>query len=409
MAVLIRAAGALLLAACALAMAADPLRHGRLLFEAARGMDTVTATMGTPVQPVPAHEFPCARCHGDAGQGDSEGGIEAPPLRGEGRTQQDIAGWLSAALRDGHGSDGRVLAAAMPRYAMSGRDLDALAAYVAALPYADRPGLDAQTLAISVDFSGSGFAPEAQQALLALLQEDAAALNREGGIFGRRFSIVGDDDAAFFGLGWVADPERRVAHLAVRAPPPSAVPACVGCCLSLHPDLEAQVAWLSGYLREQGLRPDYYGPLAASLAPDADIADAGRTSVPVLLGTAGALRRGRAQTTYVFGDLDAFSVADTAGLIQVTAIDLPGQLRAVRQLQSTHPRLASPRVASAGVELRRAFALAARALEANGRRVGVRATCDYLATLVPMEQGFSLVRLSDGEVVATSAKTPSKR
>lgn len=406
MVVLIRTASALLLAACTLAIAADPLRHGRLLFEATRGTDPVAATMGTPAQPAPAREFPCARCHGDAGQGGSEGGIEAPPLRSEGRTQQDIAGWLSAALRDGRGRDGRALAAAMPRYAMSGRDLDALAAYVAALPYANRPGLDARTLAISVDLSGSGFTPEEQRALLALLRQDAAELDREGGIFGRRLAIVEDDDVAFFGLGWVADPERHIPHLAVRTQPPSAVPVCVGCCLSLHPDLEAQMAWLNSYLSERGLRPDYYGPLVASLAPDADIADAGRTSVPVLLGAVGTLQRWRAKTTYVFGDLDAFSGADPAGLIQVAAIDLPSHILAVRQLQSTHPLFASPRVASAGVELRRAFALAARALVANGRRVGVRGTCDYLAMLVPMEYGFSLVRLSDGEVVAASAKTP---
>ena len=108
----------------------------------------------------------------------------------------------------------------------------------------------------------------------------------------------------------------------------------------------------------------------------------------------------------MFGDFDAFSRGDPAGLIQVAAIDMPRQMLAVRKLQGSHPLLASPRMASAGVELRRALALVVRALEADGRRVGMRKTCDYLSTLVPAEHGFSLVRLSDGEIVTTSAKMP---
>ena len=404
MAVLSRMSCVLLLTACAAVFAAeDPLKHGRLLYEAARGMDAVAAAMGEPAQSVVASEFPCARCHGDTGEGGSEGGIQAPSLNGEGRTKQEIVGWLSAALHGGRGRDGRALLPAMPRYALSQRDLDALAGYVAALPYADRPGLGARMLALSVDFSGSGFSPDERQALRALLDMDADALNREGGMFGRRLAIVEDDAAALFGLGWVTDPQRAVPHLAVRAQPGPAPPTCTGCCLSLHPDLEAQVAWLDAYLRGQGLRPDYYGPLAQSMVPAGDEAGPARPPAPVLLGPASSLQRTRGERTYVFGDLDAFSRTDPAGLIQVVAIDLPRQLQAVRQLQDIHALFASPRMASAGVELRRAFGLVTRALEADGRRVGVRRTCEYLSTLVSAEHRFSLVRLSDGEVVANSA------
>ena len=81
----------------------------------------------------------CANCHGVKADGGGEGYARAPSLRWPEWASADAAvraaarARLQAALQLGQAQDGRALSAAMPRFDVDDRTIDALAAHLAGL------------------------------------------------------------------------------------------------------------------------------------------------------------------------------------------------------------------------------------------------------------------------------------
>ncbi|MEL1264505.1 c-type cytochrome [Pseudoxanthomonas putridarboris] len=394
-----QAAGLLLGLACA-TVAAQADAPGRQLYQHGRGQDPVAVSLGDPPVRVPEERYACARCHGASGMGGSEGGIAAPALAANGPSGEARLAWLEAALREGRGRDGRRLLPAMPRYALSRRDLVALADYLSRLPYAAQPGLDPHRLRIALDMSGTPFPPAGQAWLRADLRATVERLNREGGLFGRTLELVDDDRDAYFGLGWVADPGRGLPHLAVRAPPDPAAPPCNGCCATLHPGLAAQLDWLRTHLRDQGLTPALQGSLAGALG--AADASTDQPTATVYVGDPAGLPSPRIDApVYAFADLGLPAVPRDDVLL-VSPVELHEQMAEVERLQQAEQALrASPRLATAAVELRKALALFVEALASSGRQASAAEVCARLLAQAPARQRVSLLRLSDGTVVAS--------
>lgn len=147
------------LLALALAAPAQADELGRALYHDGAGMQ---ARIGA-ARPVDGRLMPCANCHGRRGEGGAEGGTRVPPLRwaeltrsdghhhADGRTHRAFdAASLAAAIRTGRDPDGQDLDRAMPRYTLSGAQMDALLAYLRRLGDEPEPGLAADRIRLGV-------------------------------------------------------------------------------------------------------------------------------------------------------------------------------------------------------------------------------------------------------------------
>lgn len=163
----------------------DP-RRGRILFQ--RGFDAEGAAMigriGAEAVPMSAHAAACATCHGHAGTGEKEGGVEAPDISAAG-----LAAWsdgeIRMALAEGSRPDGRRLGPVMPRYALSERDLRDLLAYVRTLGIALDPGVGESSIRVGMLLPEHG-GTEAR----AVLEAYFAELNARGGVHRRRIELT---------------------------------------------------------------------------------------------------------------------------------------------------------------------------------------------------------------------------
>lgn len=121
--------------------------------------------------------------------------------------------WLNEALTKGRGRSGQALSAAMPRYALSGSDLEALADYARTLPYPHITGVAADHIAISVDPAGAALTGEDITLLRAVTEAQLADINAKGGVFGREIRLVGAQEATFAEMAWAP---RSTNHAAAR-------------------------------------------------------------------------------------------------------------------------------------------------------------------------------------------------
>ncbi|ACB36143.1 Extracellular ligand-binding receptor [Leptothrix cholodnii SP-6] len=145
----------------------------------------------------------CGNCHGDDGRGRAEGGVVPSDIRwselvkpyghqhdsGRRHGPFDEAA-LRRAVLDGVDPDGNRLDGAMPRYAMSAKDLASLAAYLRQLETQLDPGLSADTIRIGTLLPLSGRMAGLGESLRALWTAYFARLNQQGGIHGRRLELV---------------------------------------------------------------------------------------------------------------------------------------------------------------------------------------------------------------------------
>lgn len=147
----------------------------------------------------------CGNCHGEDGRGRAEGGIEPPSIVWSELTKpyghQHAGGrrhgpfderLLRRAVIDGIDPDGNRLDAAMPRYAMSEKDFAALAAYLRKLESILDPGLGAEVIRIGTLLPAPGRMAGLEAALHELLRAYFEALNRQGGIHGRRLELIAE-------------------------------------------------------------------------------------------------------------------------------------------------------------------------------------------------------------------------
>lgn len=202
------AAALFLLSSSSVAEVPAPVTGARI-YTMGEGRDAISAHLPVSGNTVPATSFPCATCHGEDGSGDREGGVEAPALtRARAMSSSGVETWLKRALTRRRRLDGREMAAAMPSYRLSTRDLSALAAFVRQLPYPALPGLTANAVTVSVRATGSGLMARDIAVLEKLVAEQAEMFNKAGGNFGRALNAGVDREdnpsgqASFAQISW---------------------------------------------------------------------------------------------------------------------------------------------------------------------------------------------------------------
>ncbi|QWT16513.1 c-type cytochrome [Sphingobium xenophagum] len=292
---------ALSLALLTLAAAADgpQIDKGRDVYELARGSEPITVRLAAggwqAAQPAQA----CRACHGDTGEGLSEGTISAPALMLAARgSQEETAAWLEAALVRGRGRQGKALAPEMPRYRLGRDDILALSTYLHALPDVTAPGVSATELTIRVSLAGAALSDAARNVLASKLEALGERVRADGGIFGRNPKFDLDAISApvpLIVLAWRADSERSSFPIVSLRP---AVAAEDGLsrlqCGSLDPAADDQMRAVELWASRQGLEPtsvaaattgDLTGK-AVVLMPSARIAPSALTAARIVFAPA---------------------------------------------------------------------------------------------------------------------------
>ncbi|NOK19422.1 cytochrome c/ABC transporter substrate-binding protein [Corallococcus carmarthensis] len=217
--VLVLAAG-LLLSGCRResplrAATSAEVRHGRGLFQ--RGQSPqgspLTGFLGPERVELEGAVAACARCHGPSGRGSREGGVEVPDITPGSLEHSRAVGLediedrarpaytratLLRAITEGRSASGRPLGVAMPRYALTEADADALLGYLQTLDAAPDPGLSATTLTVGAALPLKGPLAPVGQEVQAVVRAVFADVNARGGIFRRRLELVVEDDAALY-------------------------------------------------------------------------------------------------------------------------------------------------------------------------------------------------------------------
>jgi ABC-type branched-subunit amino acid transport system substrate-binding protein len=159
----------------------------------------ITAVMSDAGVEVPASTVPCRGCHGRDGKGNPEGGISPSDLtwtsltRPYGVTHPGgrkhppyDAKLLKRAIALGVDPAGNPLHVAMPRFRMSLRDMEDLIAYLQQLGTGTDPGVSDMAVRIGVVLSPAGALSRLGNAVRAAITARFEAVNRDGGIYGRR-------------------------------------------------------------------------------------------------------------------------------------------------------------------------------------------------------------------------------
>lgn len=203
------ALAALLLCAAAGAAPAQPLARmeelGRRLYQ--DGVDVAGAPIVAYVDgaafPLKGRPVACGNCHGEDGRGRPESGVDPGDVtwreltkpyghrHGNGRRHgaYDVASFARA-MRVGLDPEGNTMAPAMPLYALTEADLDALVAWLARLEAARDAGIGETALRVGTLQPESGRLGEAGRAVTRMLAAYFEDVNRRGGVNGRRLELV---------------------------------------------------------------------------------------------------------------------------------------------------------------------------------------------------------------------------
>lgn len=190
------------------AHAANELEAGRRLYEQGQRADgsILRGQRGNGVE-VSGSTAACEGCHRPSGLGSVEGDVQIRPITGRylfaegserhyavmdprvGRQLNEdrpvyTPGLLARALREGIGSDGRVLNAMMPRYALAEADTQALQAYLAQLSAQWSPGVDADTIHLATVITPG--VDEQRRALFVQMMQAALRQKNMNTVGGRR-------------------------------------------------------------------------------------------------------------------------------------------------------------------------------------------------------------------------------
>ncbi len=163
----------------------------------------IVVKLGRDGSTLPGSVAPCSSCHGADGTGRPEGGVRPPAIvwselakpyghtHAGGRKHPPFTdGSLARALREGVDPAGNALDVSMPRYAMTDEDLGSLAAYLRRLEEDLDPGIAAETLRIGTVLPTSGALADVGLPMRAVLEGWFDALNRRGGVHGRKVELV---------------------------------------------------------------------------------------------------------------------------------------------------------------------------------------------------------------------------
>lgn len=163
----------------------------------------LTAVLGDQGAEVPATVLPCVTCHGRDGRGKPEGGIVPSNLTWEALTKPYGATSpggrqrppyteqrLKRAITMGLDAGDTPLDIAMPRYRLSGQDLDDLVAYLKRLGHETDPGLTERSLRVGVILAPPALLAEKNSAVRAVLTAYFDDVNRRGGLYNRRIDLL---------------------------------------------------------------------------------------------------------------------------------------------------------------------------------------------------------------------------
>ncbi|MFY9821899.1 MAG: ABC transporter substrate-binding protein [Thermoanaerobaculia bacterium] len=179
----------------------DPIQRGRQIYLEGTSSSggEITAVMSDAGVEVPAATVPCAGCHGRDGKGNPEGGISPSDLTWSALTRPYgvthpggrkhppyDAKFLKKAIAMGLDPAGNALHVAMPRFRMSLRDMEDLVAYLQQLGTGTDPGVSDTAVRIGVVLPPAGPLSGLGHAVRAALTARFEAVNRDGGIYGRR-------------------------------------------------------------------------------------------------------------------------------------------------------------------------------------------------------------------------------
>ena len=169
----------------------------------------ILAYIGDSSLEVPGSAMACANCHGMAGQGKPEGGIDPSNITWEALTKPYgvthssgrkhpayTARGLEFAITRGVDPAGNKLLNAMPRYQMSKEDLNDLLVYLKRLGTDLDPGISDNQIVIGTALPGaniSGPLFEMGQAVKAVINAYFAEVNLQGGIYNRRLELKVSD------------------------------------------------------------------------------------------------------------------------------------------------------------------------------------------------------------------------
>lgn len=164
----------------------------------------MSAVLGSGDLELPASSFPCANCHGLTGEGTSEGGLQPPSLIWSKLTSPGQSALtrlnrgpynettLARAITSGINSNGGKLHPGMPHYKMTGEQMADLIAYLKKIGKeidAD-PGISDEAIKVGAALPMTGplarIGEDVKQALGAYFTE----INKQGGIYGRKFELV---------------------------------------------------------------------------------------------------------------------------------------------------------------------------------------------------------------------------
>ena len=176
-----------------------------LLGSSKSGKD-ILAYIGDSSLEVPGSSMACAGCHGMAGQGKPEGGIDPSNITWEALTKPygithssgrkhpayTLRG-LELAITRGVDPAGNKLLNAMPRYQMSKEDLADLVVYLKRLGTDVDPGISENQITIGAALPASGPLAEMGQAVKDVVNAYFAEVNLQGGIYNRRLELKVSD------------------------------------------------------------------------------------------------------------------------------------------------------------------------------------------------------------------------
>lgn len=162
----------------------------------------ILAYIGDSSLEVPGSSMTCANCHGMAGEGKPEGGIDPSNITWEALTKPYgvthssgrkhpayTARSLELAITRGVDPAGNKLQNAMPRYQMSKEDLADLVVYLKRLGTDLDPGISDNQISIGTTLPATGPLAEMGAAVKDVINAYFAEVNLQGGIYNRRLEL----------------------------------------------------------------------------------------------------------------------------------------------------------------------------------------------------------------------------
>src|ERR1700733_4020942 len=182
--------------------------RGKLIYlKGGAGGAEIKAVLGDSDLELPASSFPCSNCHGLAGEGSKEGGLQPPPIdwatltsphrsdltgRERGPYSEDTA---SRAIIGSVDPSGKRLHPGMPRFEMTPQQSADVIAYLKKIgTEADLdPGLSHTEVRIGVALPLTGSLSQVGEDIKKTIEASFAEVNSHGGIYDRKFALVVED------------------------------------------------------------------------------------------------------------------------------------------------------------------------------------------------------------------------